>query len=166
MSRKYSPLFLSATVAAFYLTNPLAAAVEEGTLSITATVIAQCTISTSPIEFGQISPTQAATATGSITISCDDDNTIASVILDGGNNATGGTRQMVDGSAHNIPYTLQVGGNPIGVGEDIASQFTLTGTAPYMDSVDVGGAIDAVSPGRSTGSYDDSVTITVTYSAP
>lgn len=167
MSRKYTPLFLSAAAIAFSLTIPAEAAVEEGTLSITATVIAQCTISTSPIGFGQISPTQAASATGSITISCDDNNTIASVTLDGGNNATGGTRQMADGSAHNIPYTLQVGGSPIAVDGDIASQFTLTGTGPYTDSVDVDGTIAAVAaPGRNTGSYDDSVTITVTYSAP
>jgi len=148
------------------LTGPASAAVEEGTLNVTATVIAQCTISTSAVAFGEISPTQAASATGSISISCDDDNTLDSVVLDGGNNASGGSRRMSDGGTNYIPYTLSVGGSAVAVNGDIAGEFTLVGSGPYADSVDVDGAIASTGTARALGSYSDAVTITVTYSAP
>ncbi|GAA6203154.1 spore coat protein U domain-containing protein [Aquicoccus sp. SU-CL01552] len=163
---KGSFLVTSLSTAAF-LTATAQAAVEEGTLNVTATVIAQCTVTTSAVAFGEISPTQAASATGSISISCDDDNTLSSVILDGGSYESGGTRQMSDGGTEYIPYTLAVGGSPVAVNGDIGSSFTLAGTGPYSDSVDIDGAIGSVAaPGRELGSYSDSITVTVTYTAP
>ncbi|TDK53330.1 spore coat protein U domain-containing protein [Antarcticimicrobium luteum] len=160
-------LFLGTLSAAISVTTAVKAAVEEGTLNVTATVIAQCTVSTSAIAFGEISPTQAASATGSISISCDDNNTLSSVVLDGGNNEDTGARRMSDGGTNYIPYTLSVGGSTIAVNGDIGTSFALTGVGPYADTVDIDGAIaSVVSPGRALGSYSDSVTITVTYSGP
>ena len=162
------PLVITYAISCLFgMSLSASAAVEEGTLNITATVIAQCTITTTPVAFGEISPTQAATATGSITISCDDDNTLDSVTLDGGNNESGGTRQMTDNADHYVPYTLSVGGSSVAPDGDIASSFTLIGGGPYEASADVEGGIAAVvAPGREVGDYSDAVTITVTYSAP
>ncbi|TDE35571.1 hypothetical protein E1B25_16565 [Antarcticimicrobium sediminis] len=155
-------VFLTATV---LLPATAHAAVEEGTLNVTATVIAQCTVTTSAVAFGEISPTQAASATGSISISCDADNTLSSVVLDGGSNESAGTRQMSDGTNY-IPYTLAVSGSSVAVDGDISSSFTLTGGGPYADSADIDGAIASVGSARVLGSYSDDITVTVTYSAP
>ncbi|WP_306006688.1 spore coat protein U domain-containing protein [Aquicoccus porphyridii] len=145
---------------------PAFAAVEEGTLNITATVIAQCTVTTTAVAFGDISPTQAATATGAISISCDDNNTLDSVVVGGGGNEDAGARRMSDGGTNFIPYTLSIGGSAVAVNGDIASEITLTGAGPYTDSVDVDGAIASTGTARTVGSYSDAVTITVNYSAP
>ncbi len=147
-------------------TLPATAAVEEGTLNVTATVIAQCTVSTTAVAFGEISPTQAASATGSISISCDDNNTLVSIVLDGGNNENAGARRINDGGLNYIPYTLSVGGNTVAVNGDIVTDFALTGTGPYTDSVDVDVAVASTGTARALGTYSDAVTITVTYSAP
>ena len=159
--------FPTAAAFAFGLGLCAHAAVEESTLGVTATVIAQCTVTTTAIDFGEISPTQAASASGAIAISCDADNTLDSVTLDGGDNESSGDRRMDQGGTDFIPYTLTVGGSSVAVDGDIVGDFTLTGSGPYSDSVDVDGAIASVSaPGRATGTYTDSITVTVTYSAP
>ncbi len=162
---KTFPLFTSAMGSLLCLVFPAHAAVEEGMLAITATVIAQCTITTTDVAFGQISPTQAASATGSIKISCDDATALDAVTLDGGANPDGSVRRMVFDSSHYIPYTLTVGASAVGAGDDIKTNFTSLGVAPFEQAVDVEGAIAAVAaPGRSVGTYSDAVTITVTYS--
>ena len=164
---KKPPVITYAISCLFGMSLSASAAVEEGTLDITATVIAQCTVTTTPVAFGEISPTQAATATGSITIHCDDDNTLDSVTLDGGNNESGGTRQMTDNATHHVPYTLSVDGSSVAPDGDVAGSFTFPGSAPFEASVNVQGTIAAVpAPGREVGEYSDAVTITVTYSAP
>lgn len=169
MTLSKGSFLLTSLCTAAFLTATAQAAVEEGTLNVTATVIAQCTVATSAVAFGEISTTQAASATGFISITCDNDNTLSSVVLDGGSYESGGTRQMSDGGTEYIPYTLAVGGSPVAVNGDIGSSFTLagTGTGPYAASVDIDGAIASVAaPGRELGSYSDSITVTVTYSAP
>lgn len=157
----------AAILATFFLQSAVYAAVETGTLNVTATVIAQCTVTTSPVAFGEISPTQAATATGSITISCDADNTLDGVVLDGGANELTGARRMKDSGTNYIPYTLTVPvGGLVDVNEDIVGDFLLTGTGPYVDTVTVTGNIAATGTARALGSYSDAVTVTLNYSAP
>lgn len=141
------------------------AAVEEGTLDVTATVIAQCTVTTAPIAFGQISPLQAASATGSISISCDADNALDGVTLNGGSNEDTGARRMASVGNY-IPYTISVNAAEVAVGGDIKDDFTLAGSGPYEDSVDVLGTIAVTGTPRALGEYSDTITVTLQYSAP
>jgi spore coat protein U-like protein len=143
----------------------------QANLSVTASVTANCTITTTAVAFGPYDPitTNASTAldgSGSVSITCTS-GASATVTLGQGSNAdTGSTdavpvRRLTDGS-HFLSYTLYqdtnrttAWGNTSGTG--VAS--TGTGAAvslPVYGSVSSGQNVPA-------GSYTDTVVATVTF---
>jgi spore coat protein U-like protein len=88
------------------------AAAVTSTFQVTATVIKSCTISTSPISFGNYDPTSttAVLAQGNVSAKCTK-GTPVTVALDQGLNKTGGStaaapaRQMANG-ANLLPYDI------------------------------------------------------------
>jgi spore coat protein U-like protein len=141
-------------------------------LSVTATVSANCTISTAPVAFGAYDPV-AANATnplngsGTITVTCTNGSSGTITLGQGTNPATGSTdtaplRQMKDAGSAVLAYSLYqdsgrttVWGNTAGTGvadtgTGTAQNVTVYGTVPAGQNVPVG-------------SYSDTVVATVTF---
>ena len=79
-------------------------------LAVTATVSTNCTISTTPLDFGTYDPvvTHAAAAlesTGTVVVACTKGET-ATVGLGYGNNSAGATRRMKDPGPNRLTYEL------------------------------------------------------------
>jgi spore coat protein U-like protein len=148
------------------------ATTSTANLSVTASVAANCAISTAPVAFGAYDPvsTNAATplnGTGTVNVTCTSGASAQVTLGQGSNPGTGSTdtapaRQLSDGSSHFLTYSLYsdngrstVWGNTAGTG--VAS----TGTGTQV-ALTVYGAVAA---GQSvpTGSYSDTVVATVTF---
>jgi len=142
-------------------------------LSVTATVIANCTISAgTPLDFGNYDAISANAASaknvsGTVGITCTT-GTSATVMLGQGSNAdTGSTdaapvRRMKNGSSY-LSYGLfkDVGlgttwGNTVGTGQG----YTGTGSA---DTITVYGSVPAAQNAAPVGSYSDTVVVTVSF---
>lgn len=79
-------------------------------LAVSATVINNCTISTSAVAFGSYDPVVANASanldsTGSVTIACTKGAT-ATIGLNAGSNASGVTRRLGDGASNYLTYEL------------------------------------------------------------
>ena len=86
------------------------AATATANLSVSATVINNCVISTAALAFGNYDPVGANAAanldgTGTVTISCTK-GTTATIGLGLGANASGTTRRMTDGSGNFLTYEM------------------------------------------------------------
>lgn len=88
------------------LTVPALAGETQSTLSVTATVVQNCLISTHAVAFGAYDPVvnNAATgaalnATGSVSVTCTRSATGISITLGAGSNASGSTRRMIGGAS-------------------------------------------------------------------
>jgi spore coat protein U-like protein len=146
--------------------NSYAAGSASTSLAVTATVSANCTISTSAVAFGAYDPivTNASTprdADGAVTVTCTKDAATTVTLGDGGN-VSGGVRRMTDGTQF-LSYTLYSNsgrtvawGNTPGT-NDVAH--TGTGTATTLS---VYGRIAGAQNVRA-GSYSDSVVATVNF---
>jgi len=153
-------------------TTTEAANTAQANLSVTASVTANCTISTTAVAFGAYDPitANASTAldgTGSVSVTCTS-GASAKVTLDQGANAdTGSTdtvpaRRLTDGSSHYLSYTLyQDSGRTTAWGNTAATGVASTGTGSAV-SLSVYGS---VSSGQNVpaGSYADTVVATVTF---
>ena len=152
--------------------KPASAGTATANLSVTATVSADCTISTAPVAFGTYDPvvTNLSTAlngTGTITTTCTT-GAAPIITLDQGANPTGGStaavpvRQMASGSDRLGHFLYQnvgrttVWGNTVGsapssvAGTGVAQNFTVYGAVTGGQNVP-------------TGSYADTVGATVTF---
>jgi len=104
-------LVLVGTVAFWALArNGLEAQSATASLTISATVSKNCTITTAPVNFGAYDPIAAnATAPldgiGTITVTCTK-GTAARVDLNAGSNAQGAARRMTQGAAAYLNYEL------------------------------------------------------------
>ena len=94
------------------MTAPTAALAATATanLSVTATVINNCVISTAPVAFGNYDPVNVNAAadldaSGTVTSACTKGST-ATIGLGLGSNASGSTRRMTDGSGNFLTYEL------------------------------------------------------------
>lgn len=140
-------------------------------LSVTATVSANCTISTAAVAFGAYDPivahaTAALTGTGTVTVTCTNGSTGTITLGQGANANTGSTdaaplRQMASG-VNRLAYSLYsdtartvVFGNTAGTG------VARTGTGA-ADAVTVYGSV-AAGQNKPAGSYADTVVATVTF---
>ncbi len=134
------------------------------TFTVTATVVANCTLSAGALAFGNYVPTAQTLTTAAITVTCTSTTTY-NVGLDGGmgSQSSGYTRYMTGSSGAEIPYhffsdsgrTVQWGTT---VGTDTVAG-TGTGSAQILT---VYGSI-YTSHYVTPGSYTDTVTATVTY---
>ena len=134
------------------------------TFTVTATVVANCTISASALDFGNYVPTNQPTTTASLTVTCTNTTTY-NVGLDGGvgTQSAGYTRYMTGPGGAEIPYhffsdpghTVQWGTT---IGTDTVAG-TGNGSAQTLTVYGVMYLNHYVTPG----SYTDTVTASVTY---
>jgi len=142
--------------------------------NVTATVINDCTISSTNIAFGNYDPTgaTAVTAQGAVTAKCTKGDAV-SVALDQGKNPTGAStaavpaRQMVNGT-NLLPYHIYIAASPsttewgtgtVGTNEPAAQTSASVSTAltfTTYGSLPAGADVPA-------GAYSDTVTATVTF---
>jgi spore coat protein U-like protein len=141
-------------------------------VGVTTTVIANCTVTSAPIAFGNYDSLSAtpATATGSLVLTCSQGAT-PSIAVGLGGNAAGSQRNMSDGT-NMLPYSvLRPTSNAAGAScagavtdyPDTAPGFALTAapsTAPRTFNL-----CGSIAPGLSVpiGSYSDTVLATVTF---
>ena len=143
------------------------AATATANLSVTATVIANCSISTSAVAFGNYDPAVAHSAspldgTGTVTITCTKGSG-PTVGLDVGSNASGSTRRMTDGSEY-LSYELYQNSGRTTVWGSSGGAIYDPGAAPSYAarSLTVYGRVGA-GQDVSVGSYSDTVVATVTF---
>ena len=148
---------------------PTAAQAAQATanLTVSATVIHNCVISTAAVAFGNYDPVGANAAadldgTGTVTISCTKGST-ATIGLGLGSNASGAIRRMTDGSGNFLTYELyqEVGHStvwnegagllsPAAAPSKAARDFTVYGAVTSNQDI-------------TAGSYTDTVVATVNF---
>lgn len=164
MRHALAPAILAAAIAA----SPAAwSATASGTLTVTASVASVCLVSNGTLAFGSYDPTSATALTGSttVTLTCTL-GTPYQIGLDAGagSGATVTLRKLTSG-ADTLDYTLfrDAGrtlnwGNTPGVDtlDATSSSGSLSNTITIYGRIPAGAAVP-------TGSYSDSVAITVNY---
>lgn len=134
------------------------AADATGTLAIEATVLNACSVSTTPVVFGEVGLT-SVTGNGTVIVNC----TIASpftVALDGGSSGDISNRQLTNGTGDTFGYQLYTAANNVTVWGDGTTGDTQAGIGPN-DTLTVYAATTTVP--SAAGAYTDFVTVTVTY---
>jgi spore coat protein U-like protein len=141
---------------------PAFAATATANLSVSASVSAVCTITTTPVAFGAYDPVVAnaaanLNATGTVTVACTK-GAAATIDLDNGSNLSGGSRRMASGTDF-LTYALykdaartQVWGSGLAGGTTsaynsasrTATAVTVYGTVPQAQDVAVGAYSDVV----------------------
>jgi spore coat protein U-like protein len=141
---------------------PLFAASKSANLDVTASVAANCTITTLPVAFGAYDPVAANSVTdlngsGTVTVACTK-GTAATVDLGVGGNLLGGSRRMGSGSDF-LNYALfkdaartQVWGSTMAGGSTVAYNsgsknsfgIPVYGVVPQAQDVTVGNYTDTV----------------------
>jgi spore coat protein U-like protein len=160
----------------FLLSLGAASSVDAGiataNLSVTASVTANCTITTTAVAFGSYDPVSAnastaLTGTGAVNVTCTNGASTTVTLGQGGNAGTGSTdaapaRRLKDGATDYLTYELYqdnahttVWGNTAGTG--VAN----TGTGSQV-AITVYGSVD---PAQNVpaGSYSDTVLATVSF---
>jgi spore coat protein U-like protein len=148
------------------------AATATSNLAVTASVAANCTISTAPVAFGAYDPVSAnattvLNGTGTVSVTCTNGAT-TTVTLGQGANAGGGStaaapaRRLKDGGTDFLTYSLYsdtgrttVWGDTAGTGLAHTGTGTLTALTVY-GAVDAGQNVPA-------GNYSDTVVATITF---
>jgi spore coat protein U-like protein len=150
------------------LGNTISAASTSTSLSVTASVNNNCTISTAALAFGAYDPvvTNASSpldGTGTVTIACTKGAT-TTIGLGLGSNASGSTRRMTDGSGNYLTYeAYQETTHSTVWGNSGAGLFTpAAAPSKAARSFTVYGRI-AGSQDIPAGSYTDTVTATVNF---
>jgi len=147
--------------------NTAQAATATGTLSVTASVASVCLISNGTLAFGSYDPTSGAAlnAATTLTLTC----TLGTpynigMAAGAGTGATTTLRVLTSGS-NTLGYKLfRDSGRTLNWGNTVGTD-TLSGTSSatvLTNTINVYGQIPA-SEAAATGSYTDSVTVTVTY---
>jgi len=158
------------------MTVPALAGSASKKLIVQATVLANCTVSAAPLNFGTYNPlvTHAATAlvaSQALTLKCTKGTVATSVDLDNGANFSGGTRRMRSGATgHYLTYQLRkevahthvrAAGATNRVMSDASTSnnraLTISGTA-----LTVFGRIPQ-NQGVTMGSYSDTVSMTINF---
>ncbi|MDA8708694.1 spore coat U domain-containing protein [Hellea sp.] len=129
-----------------------------GTLNVNATVLNVCTVTTSPVVFGQVGLTDVS-ANGTISVAC----TIAvpfDVALDGGGSGDITARQLENTAGDVFGYQLYTTADNTVVWGDGTNGDTVAGSGPQATLTVYGATTSGpVAPGT----YTDDVTVTVTY---
>jgi spore coat protein U-like protein len=145
---------------------PANAATTSNNLGVSATVRANCTLSTSPVAFGTLDVTSGTNtdATGGISVVCTK-GTAWSASANGGSSAgaTPITRKMASG-ADLLNYDLYTNSTRTTIWGDGVAGSTITGTGTGIAQAST--IYGRVPLGQTTvpaGSYADTVAVTVTY---
>jgi spore coat protein U-like protein len=164
-------------IGAVLVGTPASAGNATSNLPVSATVTANCTISTSAVAFGSYDPVSANASTalpgnGSVTIACTK-GSAPNITLDLGSNPTGSTRRMKAGAefltyelyqpANTTPNTACTGTETQVWGTTGAAIFTPT--SPGSKAGRTYNVCGTVAPGQdvSVGTYNDTVVATVNF---
>jgi len=140
------------------LATPALGGTASNTLTVTATVAATCSVSASSLNFGTYTVSTNTDQSGNISVTCTT-GTPYTVELDGGTNASGSTRRMVNASSY-LTYELYTDS---GRGTVWNNTNTVAGTGTgAAQSIPLYGRIPS-SQNVPAGTYTDTVQITVTY---
>lgn len=153
-------------------TSTIDAATAQQDLSVTASVTANCTITTSPVAFGGYDPitANASTAldgTGTVSVTCTNGASTTVTLGQGANAGTGSSdtapvRRLNDGGTHFLNYALyQDSGHSAAWGNTAGTGVASTGTGSQV-ALTVYGSVVA-GQNVPAGSYLDTVTATVTF---
>lgn len=143
------------------------AATATGSLSVTATVEATCSVSTSTVAFGTIDSSTANTATGTVSVTCTNGTTYSIALGDGGYYGADSTgRNMRSGTTtyDYLPYELyqeDVHSTLWGDGTHGSVMSGLTGNGGAQPYTVYGLIPSGQYPKADT--YGDAVVVTVTY---
>ena len=158
---------VAAALAAAVSASPAFAADTGSSLGVNATVSANCSVSTTPVAFGNVDATsgQAVTGTGSISVTCTNGTGwTASADAGTGSGADLTTRRMANGanllnySLYTDPARTQLWGDGV---EGVTALFSDTGTGVAQTKT-VYGLIPGGQTGAQAGDYADAVLVTDT----
>ena len=168
----FTALALAGAVALGAASGGAHAGTATSNLDVSATVSANCTISTAPVAFGGYDPVSANASTaldasGSVTVTCTQGSAATVTLGQGANADTGSSdaapaRRLNDGGTNFLAYDLYSDeGRSVVWGNDATTDVAHTGTGTAV-ALDVYGSIDAAQ-NVPAGSYTDTVVATVTF---
>jgi spore coat protein U-like protein len=148
------------------------AATATSNLSVTASVTANCSISTAPVAFGAYDPVTANAATplsgtGTVNVTCTNGANTTVTLGQGSNADTGSTdavpaRRLSDGATNFLTYSLfQDAGHTTAWGNTGGTGVANTGTGTQT-AITVYGTV-AAGQNVPSGNYSDTVVATVTF---
>ena len=143
------------------------AGTASGSLTVNATVTANCTVSTSAVNFGSVNTLSGSPvdATGGVTVTCTNGTGwTASSDVGSGGGATFASRKMASGG-NLLNYTLYTDAARTNVwGDGTGSTATVTGTGSGVaQNFTIYGRVPAGQTSAPAGSYSDTVAVTITY---
>jgi spore coat protein U-like protein len=146
---------------------PALAGTASGSLGVSATVTASCSVSTTPVAFGNVDilAGSAIDNSGALSVTCTNGtNWTATAGLGNGSGANFTTRRMTAGSDL-LDYNLYTSAARVTVwGDGTSSTGTLTGTGTgSAQNVAVYGRIAASQTTAAIGDYADTVAVTISY---
>ena len=139
----------------------------NGTLNVSATVTANCTVSTTPLAFGNVNTLSGSNVdgTGGISVTCTNGTSWeASAGIGSGTGASFNSRVMADGSdllTYNL-YTNAARNAIWGDGTGSSSTISSTGSG-VAQNVTIYGRVGSGQTTAPAGSYADTVAVTVSY---
>ncbi len=143
---------------------PAMAATATGNLSVTATVVATCSVATTPVAFGVINSATTNAATGTVAVSCTNGTGYSIALGDGGYFSSGRRMQSSTTTYEYLPFELyqEVGHSTLwGDGSHGSVMGSLTGNGGTQ-SYNIYGLIPANQYSKAD-SYAATVQVTVTY---
>jgi len=156
MSRKALPFIVPLLALA---AGSAMAASTSTTFTVSATVVASCSVSATNLAFGSYTGSAHVDQTSTVSVTCTN-GTDYSVALNDGANASGSTRRMVSSGSNYLSYEMysdagrttvwNAAAQVTGTGNGAAQSLTVYGRIPSGQSVPAG-------------SYSDTVQVTVTY---
>lgn len=146
----------------------LFAATDTTTFTVTATVADSCSVAATDLAFGSITPVDNIDFdnTSTVTVTCSNGTSYDTGLNEGSNSSdtTVNTRRMSDGVTSFLSYQLYSDSGRTTVWGDTVSTDTVAGTGDGTgQGFTVYGRVPSGQQTVSTGSYSDTVTVTVTF---
>lgn len=152
------------TLAVTFLASPARAAIAQNTLTVSANVIASCSIDAASLAFGNYDSAAALNGTGTVTVNCNQGTTYW-IGLNLGANASGSTRRMqLAGSFLSYELYRDAGRSQVWDNADPgASGHLVAATTGAQPAITIYGQIPASQIVPTGNNYTDTVTMTVNF---
>lgn len=150
--------------ALFVMTTAAEAQTSTSSMTVTATVVASCTVTAGPLAFGMYTSVSAVDATATILASCTN-GTPYTIGLDAGlgTGATVSSRRMSGPGADLLTYVLYSNAGRTTVWGNTIGTDTVAGTGNGLTNAHVVYGRILASQYVATGGYSDTVTVTISY---